>query len=94
MPSLDFCETGFSKVQNTTDPTTACLGRTNTGGCIYLCFKRGQATGGILGLSGVVGDKHDCPEGSKPVNGANAPSFQGGYDFDPQGVGVKLCVQG
>jgi hypothetical protein len=41
------CPSGFSKVQAPLrGPASACLGRTNTGGCIYLCFARAAAAAG------------------------------------------------
>jgi hypothetical protein len=95
------CPTGYEKVVQSgglnATSSSACLGQTETGGCIYLCFKRGGggSGGAVLGLSGVTGNATACPEGSTPVLGVGdaAAGGSGGYDFNPQGLAVKLCVQ-
>ena len=82
------CPAGYTKLGNAT------TGDLNSGsknpGVAYLCAKRAAASGGtrLVAVVGNASEPAPCPSG-KFVQGT--PAQPGPFQFDPAGVGVRLC---
>ena len=90
------CPAGTTKVPGVDRGRNDLNTRSRNVGAMFLCYARQQGQPAVTGLFGVSGGFNGtaCPAGSAAVEGAASQGGAGrAFDFDPRGVGLRLCAQ-
>ena len=97
------CPHGWEKIDGESPEHNFNTGSTNVGAG-YICMQRAlsqqdgelssqdQATAPIIAIEGGLASQ-ECPADTSPVLGCAGSPHQGPVDFDPNGVGVRLCMR-